>query len=280
MTSKLCQFFGLKFNFSSPDVPVDALYRAPQIEPFLLRVTHQVREGGFASITGASGLGKSVTLRLICDRLTKARDVVILPLQQTRGSLRDFYQELGDRFDVPLSAHNRWTSFKTLRQKWASHIEQSAFRPLIVLDEAQSTSTAVLEELKILSSRDFDSKQLLLLVLAGDGRLNERLAHPDLVPLGNRIRARLRLEPATGKELRDCLEHLVHEAGGDGLMTPELMTVIAEQSIGNYRVMMNTCSELLFAGLQREAKVLDEKLYFELFTPIKAPRANSRAARN
>ena len=278
MSSKLCQFFGLKFNFSS-DVPTESLYRSPRLEPFCLRVAHQVREGGFASITGDSGLGKSVTLRLVCDRLGKARDVVILPLQQSRGSVRDFYQELSERFEVPLSAHNRWTSFKTLRQRWASHIEQSAYRPLIVLDEAQATPTAVLEELKILSSRDFDSKQLMLLLLCGDARLTDRLAQPDLIPIGNRIRAKLRLEPTTGKELRDCLEHVVREAGNEGLMTPELMSVVAEQSVGNYRVMMNTCSELLFAGLQREVKVLDEKLFFELFTPTTAPRGPARPTR-
>jgi type II secretory pathway predicted ATPase ExeA len=149
----------------------------------------------------------------------------------------------------------------------------------VVLDEAQSTPTAVLEERKILSSKDFDSKQLLLLVLCGDGRLNERLAEPNLVPLGNRVRARRRLEAATGKELRDCLEHLLREAGGEALLTPELRTVVAEHSMGNYRVMMNTCGELLYAGRQREVKVLDEKLFFELSTPTHAPRAGGRAWR-
>lgn len=133
--------------------------------------------------------------------------------------------------------------------------------------------------MKILSSKDFDSKQLLLLVLGGDGRLTERLAEPDLVPLGNRVRARLRLEPATGKELRDCLEHLLREAGGEALLTPELMTVVAEHSMGNDRVMMNTLGELLYAALQREAKGLDEKLFFELFTPTHTPRAGGRGRR-
>jgi general secretion pathway protein A len=279
MSQRLCQFFGLKFNPAGPEVPTEALFKPPRLEPFFFRVSHQVREGGFALITGESGLGKSVTLRLVCDRLSKARDVLVIPLQQSLGSVRDFYRELSERFEVPLGAHNRWASFKALRQRWASHIEQCAYRPIVVLDEAQSTPTAVLEELKILSSKDFDSKQLLLLVLCGDGRLTERLAEPDLVPLGNRVRARLRLEPATGKELRDCLEHLVREAGGEALLTPELMTVVAEHSMGNYRVMMNTLGELLYAALQREAKGLDEKLFFELFTPTHTPRAGGRGRR-
>jgi general secretion pathway protein A len=279
MSQRLCQYFGLKFNPSGPDLPTDALYKPPRLEPFYFRVSHQVREGGFALITGDSGLGKSVTLRQVCDRLGKARDVVIVPLQQSQGSVRDVYQELGERFEVPLLAHNRWASFQALRQRWALYIEQCAYRPIVVLDEAQSTPTAVLEELKVISSKDFDSKQLLLLLLCGDGRLVERLSKPELLPVGNRVRARLRLEPATGKELRDCLEHVLREAGNEGLMTPELKTVVAEHSMGNYRVMMNTLGELLYAGLQREAKVLDEKLFFDLFTPVQPTRASARGSR-
>ena len=87
----------------------------------------------------------------------------------------DFYRELGDLFAVPLAAHNRWGGFKALRARWADHIASSRCRPVLIIDEAQEALTTVLCELRILASKDLDSKQLLCVVFAGDARLPERL---------------------------------------------------------------------------------------------------------
>ena len=52
-------------------------------------------------------------------------------------------------------------------------------------------ATTVLCELRILASKELDSKQLLCVVFAGDARLPERLRSQELLPLGSRIRRRL-----------------------------------------------------------------------------------------
>jgi hypothetical protein len=64
---------------------------------------------------------------------------------------------------------------------------------------------AVLAELRLLSSARLDSHILLTIVLAGDGRLIERLRSEELLPLGSRMRVRLALERATPEELRESL---------------------------------------------------------------------------
>ena len=48
-------------------------------------------------------------------------------------------------------------------------------------------------------------------MLAGDGRLLERLRSEELLPLGSRIRVRLALERATPDELQECLEYAHHQ---------------------------------------------------------------------
>jgi hypothetical protein len=62
-------------------------------------------------------------------------------------------------------------------------------------------------------------------------------------------------------------------------MTAELMTMLVEHSIGNYRTLMTMAGELLAVGAQREVRQLDEKLYFEVFAvpPAEKPKpAQSR----
>jgi len=269
--SKLLSLYGLKFHPFRPDVPLDALYTTPAVDSFLRRVELSIADGGFAMLTGDPGTGKSVALRLLADRLSKLPDVVVGTIEHPQSRTMDFYRELGDLFGVPLTAHNRWSGFKALRARWTEHIASTRTRPVLIIDEAQEALTAVFSELRILASKDLDSKQLLCVVFAGDLRLPERLRTPDLLPLGSRVRRRLALDYAPPPELAACLDHLLAAAGNTALMTAELRSTLVDHAAGNYRVLMNLCDELLAVAADRQLAKLDEKLYLEVFS--QTPRA-------
>jgi general secretion pathway protein A len=280
MNKKLLSLYGLKWNPFSPDLPSEALRVTPRIESFCWRIEQsQVREGGFALITGDPGTGKSVALRFLAERLANLRDVSVGALAHPQSNVADFYREMGDLFGVALKPHNRWGGFKALRERWQAHIETTLVRPLLLIDEAQEMSPAVLSELRLLSSTRFDSRSLLAVVLAGDGRFVDQLRRPELLPLASRIRIRLLMEYASREELLACLEHLLETAGNRKLMTPELMHTLCDHALGNYRMMTTLAAELLAAAAQREATQLDEKLYLEVFAAPQAakPSASRRA---
>ncbi|MGH8522928.1 MAG: ExeA family protein [Gammaproteobacteria bacterium] len=276
MNKKLLALYGLKWNPFSPELPIEALFITPKVKNFIWRLEqNQVREGGFALITGDPGTGKSVVLRLLAERLEPLRDVTVGVLTHPQSNLADFYREMGDVFGVGLKPNNRWGGFKALRERWQAHLENTLLRPVLLIDEAQEMSPAVLCELRLLASTRFDSRPLLSVVLAGDGRLTEKLRREELLPLGSRIRTRLVMEYATRDELLGCLEHLMATAGNSKLMTAELMHTLCDHALGNYRVMSTLAAELLSAAAQREATHLDEKLYLELFASSTAtPRKN------
>jgi type II secretory pathway predicted ATPase ExeA len=270
VNKKLLSLFGLKWNPFSPDVPTDALLIAPRIESFCWRVENLAREGGFALITGAPGIGKSVALRVLVERLGALREIKIGVMVRPHSGVSDFYRELGDLFGVQLSPHNRWAGAKVLRERWQAHIDSSLVRPVLVADEAQDLSTAVLNELRHLSSARFDSHMLLTTILAGDPRLVEKFRSDDLLPLASRMRVKLNLDRATPDELAQCLHHCMAKAGAAKLMTPELVATLCEHAAGNYRTLMTMAQDLLATGAQREVKQLDEKLFFDTYTPAKA----------
>lgn len=272
MSKKLLALYGLKFNPFTPDVPTEALHLHPKIEHFCWRIEHAfIREGGFAMISGDPGTGKSGTLRLLDARLSQVRDTQVGIMTHTSAGLADFYRELGDVFGVPLSPHNRWNGFKSLRERWINHIENTLLRPVLFIDEAQEMPAVVLNELRLLTSSKFDSRILLSVVLAGDQRLTEKLRRDELIPLGSRIRVRLNIEYADTDQLLQGLQHLLDGAGNSSLMTPQLMQMLCEHSMGNYRVLCNLAGDLLAAAAQQDRIQLDEKLYFECFpTPKKS----------
>ncbi len=276
MNKKLLALYGLKWNPFSPELPTEALYVVPKVESFCWRVEQGlIREGGFAMITGDPGTGKSVVLRLLAERLGQLRDLSVGVISHPSSNLSDFYREMGDLFAVELRPSNRWGGFKALRERWLAHLDGTLMRPVLLVDEAQEMHPGVLSELRLLSSAQFDSRNLLSVVLAGDGRLNTKLRRDELLPLGSRIRTRLTMEYAGREELATCLNHLLATAGNAGLMTQELKTVLCDHAVGNYRVLTGMAAELLATAAQRELTLLDEKLFLEVFA---APSSRSQQA--
>ena len=123
----------------------------------------------------------------------------------------------------------------------------------------------MLNELRLLSSTEFDSKNLLSIVLAGDSRLAHKLNQPDLLPLASRIKVKLGLTPVSPAVLKQCLIHVIEQAGNQHLLTEPLIDTLAEHSMGNYRTLMSLSHELLMEAARKEYSVIDEKLYLDVF---------------
>src|SRR5260370_804231 len=116
-------------------------------------------------------------------------------------------------------AHFKWNPFSPAVPRGAP-----LARPVPTVDEAQEMLSTVLSELRLLCSTRLDSHILLTVVLAGDGRLLERLRSDEFLPLASRMRVRLAIERATPDELQEYLRQALHKARAVNLMTPELIT--------------------------------------------------------
>jgi len=276
---KLLALYGLKWNPFLPELPTEALLVSKKVDSFCWRVENAlVREGGFALITGEPGSGKSVVLRLLAGRLAKLHDLAVGVLTHPSSRLMDVYRELGHVFGVELRPHNRWSTFTSLRERWLTHMRDTGMRPVLLIDEAQEVLPSVFAELRLLSSTQFDSRAVLTVVMAGDGRLAEKLRHDDLRPIDSRIRLRLAMDAATSEELNACLSHLLEQAGHPTLMTDALKSAICDHALGNYRAMTTIAANLLTVAVERNLPQLDEKLFFEAFAPEgrKPRRAGAR----
>ncbi len=277
MNRELLTMYGLKWNPFATDLPVEGLMPTPGVESFCRRIEAQlVRQGGFALIAGEPGAGKSAALRLLAHRLEKTEGLGVAALTHPSASISDFYHEITDLFGITLIHNNRWHSFKGLRQRWLTHLEDTRMRPLLLVDEAQEMINPVLTEMRLLTSTDFDSRAILSVVLVGDHRLLAKLRNPELQPIASRIRQRLIMARAEPEELAKLLDHLLEQAGNPGLMTPGLKDTLCTHAGGNPRALAIMADGLLAAAAEQEREVLDEKLFIDTWGEPTQPTGAKR----
>ncbi len=269
---KLNSLYGLKWNPFVPDIPVDALIMSPKINHFIWKVENLVMDGGFALVAGSPGLGKSVAMRLLQEKISIVGEIAVVEFTRPQSKVADFYRELGELFGVELRMSNRFGGFQRLRDKWKEHIGKTLFRPVILMDEAQEMNVEVLSELRLLSGTKFDSKIIITVVLAGDDRLIDKLQAPELAPLTSRMRAKLLLESYGSEELVSLLKESLNRAGNPQLMTNDLINTIAEHAGGNPRSMMIMGNDLLLEAAQNDIRQLTEDLYLKHYLTPPAKR--------
>jgi len=265
---KLHALYGLKWNPFLSEIPTDALIKDESTKKFCFRVEHIVMDGGFAIITGEPGTGKSITLRHLNAHLTEIPELTVRIITRPQSGIGDFYREISELFNVPMKKNNRFVSFANLRMQWKSHIKSSQFRPVLLIDEAQEANEDVLNELRLLSSIDLDSHNILAVVLAGDNRLPEKLRQTNLLPLESRIRIRYHLDKRPQSELIQILSEVIKQAGSPELMTPILIQALAEHSMGNLRAMMFMANDLLAAAAETGQRQLNENLFFDVYRGV------------
>jgi len=252
-TRKILSLYGLQFNPFDTEKPTSAIFVAPRLSKEIWRIENLVMDGGISSVIGPPGSGKSAFLRHLSQRLSEVPDVQVARMDRPQSSLADFYRELGDVFKIHLKVSCRWGGFRSLREKWAAHIQTTMFRPVLIIDEAQLMLPQTLTELRLLSSENFDSHKLLTIVLAGDNRLGEKLESPELLPLKSRIQTRIEFGMSPKDELENILRHVLDKAGNAALMSEGLIVLLAEQSCGNPRTMMQTAIDIAGKALDNSS---------------------------
>lgn len=269
--------YGLKWNPFATDLPVSSLMATPAVTSFCSRIEHHLaRQGGFALIAGEPGTGKSVVLRQLAARLSRTDSLRVAAITHPSSRLSDFYREIGDLFGVNLMYNNRWATFKSLRERWLTHLDETRMRPVVLVDEAQDMFTSVFSEIRLLASADFDSRAILSVVFAGDSRLIERLRQPELLPIASRIRQRLVMTKLDEADLTRLLDHLLDEAGNPALMTAALKTTLVQHAAGNPRSMTVMGDLLLAAAIENDREILDEHLFIEVVGEAPASRRARR----
>ena len=206
-------FFGLsKEPFSiAPDPRF--LYMSEQHREALAHLLYGLSGGGgFVLLTGEIGAGKTTVCRCFLEQLPAhcAVAYVFNPKLTAIELLQTVCAEFG--IAAPADASSVKAHVDALNAfLLAAHAEGR--QAVLVIDEAQSLSADVLEQLRLLTNLETAERKLLQIVLIGQPELREMLARPELEQLAQRVIARYHLGPLSAAQAEQYIRHRLAVAG-------------------------------------------------------------------
>lgn len=239
------EYFGLsKLPFSIAPDP-SFLFLSPRHREALAHMRHGLSgSGGFLLLTGEVGLGKTTISRAVLSELEQDLDVTYI-LNPRLGE-REMLLAIAEGFGVEAASD---ASTKWLTDHLADYLKDSAARdihPVVVIDEAQHLLPSVLEQLRLLTNLETDSRKLLSIVLIGQPELKLLLQRPDLRQVAQRVVARYQLMPFSESEVNEYIEHRVGMVGGSpALFTKRARKAIFQFTQGTPRLINLICDRAL-----------------------------------
>jgi general secretion pathway protein A len=229
--------------------------------------------GGFVLLTGEIGAGKTTVCRCFLDQVPRHCNVAYI--FNPKLSVIELLQAVCDEFGIAVQP--RGPAASTVKDhldplnEFLLRTHAVGQHNVLIIDEAQSLSADVLEQLRLLTNLETNERKLLQIILIGQPELRDLLARPELEQLAQRIVARFHLDALTEPETAHYIRHRLAVAGMTGVMPfdRDARQRIHELSRGIPRRINLLCDRALLgayvAGKPRADRVVVDRAAAEVF---------------
>jgi general secretion pathway protein A len=216
-------------------------------------------------LIGEAGTGKTTLIRAALESEVCQR-VRCVYLNNPALSRAEFVEMLASRFELPRRAARSKTALLLDLEQLLRARRAAGEITALVVDEAQSLSLEILEEVRLLANIETSSEKLLPLVLAGQAELAARLNLPELRQLKQRVALRCEIAPLELAETAAYIASRIRTAGGDAarLFTREAVLLIHERAGGIPRTINVLCDNALVGGFALERRPVDRQVVLEV----------------
>ena len=218
---------------------------------------YAISEGeGIVAITGAPGTGKTTLISSLISELDQSQVQigVVTNIQLDSGGLLSL---VVDAFSLEIDHSENANPLKVFKQ-FLRQQKEAGKRVVLIVDEAQGLSPALLEDLRLFSNFQEDTQLLMQIFLVGQESLMDVIRAPGMEQLHQRVIAAAELKPL---DLEQTIEYIVHRLTcvgwkNDPVITDEVCNLVHKFSEGVPRMINLICHRLfLHAGLKDRHKI-------------------------
>lgn len=216
--------------------------------------------GGFVLLTGEVGTGKTTISRTVMEQLPENTQAsfILNPTLSCEELLACICDNLKIRYKKT-GATLKYLTDKIQTKLQKNH--QEGINTLLIIDEAQHLKPEVLEQLRLLTNLETNTKKLLQVILIGQPELQQLLQRRDLRQLAQRITARYHLLPLTKLELSQYIQHRLSVAHCTrALFNKAAISALHKISQGIPRVINLLCERALVIAYGKNDTVIGRSI--------------------
>ncbi len=170
--------------------------------------------GGFVLLTGEIGAGKTTLGRCFLEQLPA--HCAVAYIFNPKLSVLELLQTVCGEFGIaPMPDDASVKHLVDALNRFLLQAHAQGRQALLVIDEAQSLSAEVLEQLRLLTNLETAQRKLLQIILIGQPELRDMLAQPGLEQLAQRVVARYHLGPLSREDSARYVAHRLAVASPD-----------------------------------------------------------------
>ena len=264
-------FFGLSEQPFSIAPNPNYLFMSHRHKEALAHLTHGLGDsGGFVLLTGEVGTGKTTVSRRMLDQLPDNTDVAFV-LNPALSEL-ELLATICDEFRIRFKRSDATLKMLTDRIKnrlLKNHKEGK--NTILIIDEDKHLKSEVLEQLRLLTNLETNTRKLLQIILIGQPELQQLLKRQDLRQLAQRITARYHLLPLTVAEIAMYIQHRLRVAGCERpLFDKKAIEHIHQTTKGIPRLVNLLADRALMGAYALQSPVVTKKIVTEAAKEILA----------
>ena len=259
------KFFGLRERPFDLTPNPRFMYFTPSHREALLNLEFGIESRkGVVVLLGEAGMGKTTVIRAAMEK--QREEVRCVYLNNPLLTRAEFLEFLANALQLSTAAERSKTRLVAELASRLMEERQRGATVVLLVDEAQSLSNELLEELRMLTNIETDSDKLVTLVLVGQPQLADRLNDQRLGQLKQRVELRCTLSPFDLADTVMYIRNRVRIAGGDAvqMFTRDAIHVIHERSRGIPRSISVICENALVGAFAENQKPVTRALVQEI----------------
>ena len=265
------EFFHLKENPFRMTPDTRFFYPSAKHNDALNHMIYMIQERrGFVVITGEIGSGKTTLSRVLLQRIDPTTKTAII--RNTRLTAKELIAQALAELEIPFQPHQTKAGLIGLLNEFLIEQLREDRNVVLLIDEAQNLTPAVLEEVRMLSNLETEREKLIQIILMGQPELKEKLWLKKLTQLRQRVSLHYHLGTLNEFETVAYVSHRLHAAGANGALIFESTSLprIYHHTRGVPRLINALCDRALLTGYIQEVKSIGPGIIDEVASELPA----------